>query len=189
MTENRSIQENESITILEAILFSASGPVPLVQIATVMELKPAETRALVNRLSENLKEQNRGIRLLNHQDKIQLTTAPETADFIEKFLGIESAQKLTRAAQETLTIIAYQQPVSRPAIDAVRGVNSDTVVRGLLARGLIEEVARAETPGRPVLYGTTKDFLQYFGLTSIAELPPYVEPDEKEPAEQKLLKD
>ena len=188
MTENSENPETESMTILEAILFAASGPVSYSQLAAVLEIKPAETRALAQKLASALVEQNRGIRLLIHDDKVQLTTSPETADFVEKFLGIESAQKLTRAAQEALTIVAYKQPVSRPAIDAIRGVNSDGVLRGLLSRGLIEEVARADTPGRPLLFGTTADFLQYFGLSSIDELPPY-EVLVEETADKRILKD
>lgn len=188
MTENSTFDDREPMTILESILFVASGPVPFSQLAMVTEMKLSEVKELVRKLAAYLEAENRGIRILVHDDKVQLTTAPETADFVEKFLGIESAQKLTRAAQETLTIIAYKQPVSRPAIDAIRGVNSESVVRGLLSRGLIEEVARAETPGRPVLYATTADFLQYFGLSSIEELPPFEETIEETDHKQ-ILKD
>ncbi len=188
MTEKTSIPFPESMTYLEAVLFAASGPVPYAQLSAVLELKPVEIRDLVKQYGTLLSEQNRGIRILVHDDKVQLTTSPETADFVEKFLGIESAQKLTRAAQEVLTIIAYRQPVSRPAIEAVRGVNSDTVVRGLLSRGLIEEAGRADTPGRPLLYTTTSDFLQYFGLSSVDELPPFEESIEAAP-ETNVLKD
>ena len=100
-------------------------------------------------------------------------TAPETAPAVEAFLGIEAAQKLTRAAIEVLTIVAYKQPITRPGIEAIRGVNSDSVVRSLQSRGLIEEAGRADTPGRPLLYATTAEFLRYFGLSSIEDLPPY----------------
>lgn len=188
MTDQTTSPAAESMTILEAILFSASGPVPLAQIAAVLEIKPTEARELVEKLEKDLRENDRGIRIQLHNEKVQFTTAPETADFIEKFLGIESSQRLTRAAQETLTIVAYKQPISRPGIDAVRGVNSETVLRGLLSRGLIEEVARADTPGRPVLYATTRDFLQHFGLSSMDELPPYEDMVQEEP-EKRLLKD
>jgi segregation and condensation protein B len=91
---------------------------------------------------------------------------------IEKFLGLEATSKLSRAALETLAIIAYQQPVTRPEIDAVRGVSSDGVLKSLLSKGMIQEVGRAERPGRPILYTTTSDFLQHFGLNSLEELPP-----------------
>ena len=88
------------------------------------------------------------------------------------FLGLEASSRLSRAALETLAIIAYQQPVIRPEIDAVRGVSSDGVLKSLLSKGLIQEVGRAERPGRPIIYTTTSDFLQYFGLNSLEELPP-----------------
>ncbi len=188
MTDQTPSPTNESMTILEALLFSASGPVPFTQIAAVLDIKPAEAKGLVEKLAEELRTHDRGIRIQTHNEKVQFITAPETADFVEKFLGIESSQRLTRAAQETLTIVAYKQPVSRPGIDAVRGVNSDTVLRGLLSRGLIEEVARADTPGRPVLYATTREFLNHFGLSSIDELPPFEELVKDEP-EKRLLKD
>lgn len=103
---------------------------------------------------------------------MQLTTSPDTAADIERFLGLESTSKLSRAALEALAIIAYQQPVTRPEIDAIRGVSSDGVLKSLLSKGLVQEVGRADRPGRPILYVTTSDFLQHFGLNSLEELPP-----------------
>jgi segregation and condensation protein B len=108
---------------------------------------------------------------------VQLTTAPEIANQIETFLGLEATSHLSRAALETLAIIAYQQPVTRPRIDSIRGVNSDGVMKSLLLKGLLQEVGRAEGPGRPILYGTTPDFLQHFGLNSLGELPPLLLPE------------
>lgn len=188
MTENNSNCNIDSLTILEAVLFAASSPVPYAQLAEVMECSVAEVRRLSQELSQRYLSQQRGIRLQFHEDRVKLVTAPETSDAIERFLGIESSQKLSRAAQETLTIVAYRQPVSRPAIDLIRGVNSDSVLRGLMNRGLIEEAGRAETPGRPVLYATTQDFLLYFGLTSIKELPPF-DLDLSDPKDQRILKE
>ncbi|HTX91401.1 MAG TPA: SMC-Scp complex subunit ScpB, partial [Anaerolineales bacterium] len=114
----------------------------------------------------------RGLRLQRHAGRVQLTTAPETAELVERFLGLEATSRLSRASLETLAIIAYQQPVTRPQVDAVRGVNSDGVMKSLLGKNLIQEVGRTEGPGRPILYGTTPDFLQHFGLGSLGELPP-----------------
>ena len=98
---------------------------------------------------------------------------------------------MSRAALETLTIVTYRQPITRPGIDAIRGVSSDGVLRSLLSKGLVEEVGRAEGPGRPILFGTTAEFLQHFGLTSLTDLPPYEpEPGEMNPVpENKILKD
>lgn len=173
MTDGDKNNTSEYMTTLEAVLFVASGSVSYSQIAEVLNLSTNEVKLLTQQLADAYREQKRGIRILFHEERMQLMTAPETALAVEKFLGIESSQKLSRAAQETLTIIAYKQPVSRPVIDSIRGVSSDSVVRGLLNRGLIEEVGRAETTGRPVLYATTQEFLQYFGLSSITELPPF----------------
>jgi segregation and condensation protein B len=118
---------------------------------------------------------------------VQLTTAPETAEAIERFLGLEATSHLSRAALETLAIIAYQQPVTRPQVDSVRGVNSDGVMRSLLSKGLIQEGGRAEGPGRPILYSTTPEFLQHFGLNSLNELPP-LEREENGKQDVSLLK-
>ncbi len=188
MTENNSNCNIDSLTVLEAVLFVASGPVSYAQLAEVLSCNVTDARKLSHELSQYYLSQQRGIHLQFHEDRVKLVTAPETADAVERFLGIESSQKLSRAAQETLTIVAYRQPVSRPAIDLIRGVNSDSVLRGLMNRGLIEETGRADTPGRPVLYATTQDFLLYFGLSSIKELPPYEMelPDSKE---QRVLKE
>jgi len=112
------------------------------------------------------------LRLQRHAGRVQLTTAPEAAELIERFLGLEATSRLSRAALETLAIIAYQQPVTRPQVDAVRGVNSEGVMKSLLGKGLVQEVGRTEGPGRPILYGTSLEFLQHFGLNSLMELPP-----------------
>jgi segregation and condensation protein B len=106
-----------------------------------------------------------------------LTTAPEVAEAVERFLGLEATSRLSRAALETLAIVAYQQPVTRPYIEGVRGVSSDGVMKSLLGKGLVQEIGRAEGPGRPILYGTAPDFLQHFGLNSLTELPALVLPE------------
>jgi segregation and condensation protein B len=113
------------------------------------------------------------------------------APVVEKFLGLEATARLSRAALETLAIVAYRQPITRPGIDAVRGVSSDGVIKSLLTKGLIQEVGRAEGPGRPILYGVTADFLQHFGLSRLEDLPPYELLEVEEPAqpENTLLKD
>ena len=111
-------------------------------------------------------------RLEKHHGRYQLTTHPQAAQYIEHFLGLEVTSRLSRAALEALAIIAYQEPATRPQIDSIRGVNSDGVLKSLLSKGLIQEIGRAESPGRPILYSTTADFLQHFGLSSIRDLPP-----------------
>lgn len=155
---------------LEALLFVAAEPVSAAQLAAALEMPVAEVESGLEALGMFLQE--RGLRLQCHAGRYQLTTAPELAETIERFLGLEASARLSRAALETLAIIAYQQPVTRPYIESVRGVNSDSVIKSLLAKGLIQEAGRAEGPGRPMLYCTTADFLRHFGLNSLAELPP-----------------
>ena len=158
---------------LEALLFVAPGPVTPSQLAAALEITVEEIeRGLVylEAMYENYRLE-RGLRLQHHKDRYQLTSAPEAAISIERFLGLEESSRLSRAALETLAIVAFQQPVTRPQIDAIRGVNSDGVIKTLLSRGLIGELGRSEAVGRPILYGTTPEFLQYFGLNSIDSLP------------------
>lgn len=160
---------------LESLLFVATEPVPISQLAAALEVTPSEVSRGLQALEADL--QGRGLRLQRHHHRVQLTTAPQAAPLIERFLGLEATGHLSRAALETLAIIAYRQPVTRPQVDAVRGVNSDGVIRSLLSKGLIQEVGRAQGPGRPILYGTTAEFLQYFGLNSLSELPPLELPE------------
>ncbi len=162
---------------LEALLFVAPGSVTPAQLATALEIPVQQVEEELATLEKSFLE--RGIRLQRHAGRIQLTTAPEMAPLVEKFLGLEASSRLSRAGLETLAIVAYQQPITRPEIDAIRGVNSDGVLKSLLSKGLIHEVGRADKPGRPILYSTTSDFLGHFGLSSIEALPPLGSFDEE----------
>jgi segregation and condensation protein B len=174
---------------LEALLFSASGPVSLSQLASTLEITAEETQSQLEKMQKTYLE-GRGIRLQWHGGRVQLTTAPEYGKIIEKFLGLEASSRISRAGLETLAIVAYQQPVTRPQMDSIRGVSSDGVLKSLLSKGLIQEVGRAEGPGRPIMFGTTSDFLQYFGLTSIQDLPLLESFEEAKVVEKKeILKD
>ncbi len=161
------------VMLLEALLFVAVEPTPADRLAAVLGVSVERVQAGLALLEAQL--QNRGIRLQRHREAFQLVSAPEAAAAIETFLGLDLTTRLSRAALETLAIIAYRQPITRPQIEAIRGVSSDGVIRSLLHRGLIEEVGRLEQPGRPVLFGTTFAFLRYFGLNSLDELPPLEE--------------
>jgi segregation and condensation protein B len=164
--------------LLEGLLFVAAEPVAPSQLATVLDLTVTTVEKGLEELEEQLR--TRGLRLQRHAGRVQLTTAAELAEAVERFLGLEATSRLSRAALETLAIIAYQQPVTRPAVDSIRGVNSDGVIKSLLSKGLLQEVGRAEGPGRPILFGTTPEFLQHFGLNGLSELPPLklqVEPE------------
>ena len=158
---------------LEALLFVAPAPVTSLQMAAALDIPSAEIERELEAMAEQYVREGsgRGIRLMHHRGRYQLTSAPRAAEVIERFLGLETSGRLSSAAMEALAIIMYKQPVTRPQIDAIRGVNSDGVLKSLLNKGLIQEVGRAESPGRPILYAITLDFLQYFGLNSLAELP------------------
>ena len=170
MSDSKNPLKLDLAASLEALLFVTAEPVPPAQLATALEISAAEVETGLDELEETLR--TRGLRLQRHAGRVQLTTAPDTAELIERFLGLEATSHLSRAALETLAIIAYQQPVTRPQVEAVRGVNSDGVMKSLFGKGLVQEFGRAEGPGRPILYGITPDFLQHFGLSSLSELPP-----------------
>lgn len=172
MEENTKYTQ-ETLTALEAVLFAAAAPVAYTRLSETLGLKVGVIHEMCQTLSNEYERRCAGIRMQFLDGQVQLTTAPEVSSAVEAFLGLEATQKLSRAALETLTIVAYRQPVSRPMIDSIRGVNSEYILRGLQTRGLIEEVGRAETTGRPILYGTTQDFLLYFGLSSLKDLPPF----------------
>jgi segregation and condensation protein B len=175
---------------IEALLFVAPGLVSPSQIAEALEVKIEQIEQELSGLAEEYAS-GRGLRLQWYAGKIQLISSPESAALVEKFLGLEATARLSRAGLETLAIVAYRQPITRPGVDAIRGVNSDGVMKSLLNKGLVQEIGRAETPGRPILYGITNEFLQHFGLSSLADLPPYDVPEEGELSkdETSLLKD
>ncbi len=160
---------------IEALLFVSAEPVLPAELASELGLSVAAVEQGIKDLDGELRL--RGLRLQRHGGRVQLTTAAEMAEQIEHFLGLEATSRLSRAAMEALAIIAYRQPVTRPSVDAVRGVSSDGVMKSLLGKGLIQERGRAEGPGRPILYGTTPEFLQHFGLNSLSELPPLNPPE------------
>jgi segregation and condensation protein B len=155
---------------VESLLFVASEPVTLQQLASVLGTSLDQIEDALKILSYEYS--GRGIRLQRKGQRVQLVTAPESAEQVRRFLGLELSGKLSPAALETLAIVAYRQPVTRAEIESIRGVNSDSVLRTLLNRGLVEEQGRLEQVGRPFLYGTTFDFLQQFGLSGLDQLPP-----------------
>ncbi len=171
---------------IEAMLFVSAEPVPMAQLTAALDVSSTVVERGLKELEESLV--TRGLRLQRNAGRVQMTTAPEIASLVEKFLGLEAVTHLSRAALETLAIIAYQQPCTRPQVDAVRGVNSDGMMKSLLSKGLILESGRTEGPGRPILYSTSPEFLQHFGLGSIAELPPLVLQTEVDSEHNELLK-
>jgi segregation and condensation protein B len=154
---------------LVAVLFAAAGPLALDDAARVLDISVARLEEICRFLDA---QPPHGLALQRHAGQLQLTTASTSAGVVERYLGAPPPARLSRAALEALAIVAYRQPVTRGEIDAVRGVNSDSAVATLLSRGLVAEVGRRETVGRPVLLAITPDCLQYLGLKSLAELPP-----------------
>ena len=177
---------------IEALLFVSSSLVSVYQLSKALELTESEVESHLADLETHYKMGGHGLRLMRIKSKVQLTTAPDLSATVENFLGLEVSNTLSQAALEALAIVAYKQPVTRPEIDIIRGVNSDSVIRTLLSKGLIEEMGRAEAPGRPIYYGTTPEFLQYFGLESLEALPfidfDALEDQMKENGEKEVLK-
>lgn len=164
-------------TLVEAFILVSDGPVSVEILAQASEQDAATIEATLAELEQDLS--TRGVRLQRMRDRVQFVSAPEVSEQVQKFLGLDTAPRLSPASLETLAIIAYRQPITRPQIENIRGVNCDGVVHTLLVRNLIESVGELDTVGHPTLYGTTFDFLHYFGLTTLDELPPL--PDEMMP--------
>lgn len=159
--------------LVEAFILVSDGPVSRETLAGALEQDEALIEATLNEIESDYGA--RGIRLQRMRDRVQFVSAPEVSEQVQKYLGLDTAPRLSPAALETLAIIAYRQPVTRPQIENIRGVNCDGVISTLLARNLIEVVGELDTVGHPNLYGTTFDFLYYFGLTSLEQLPPMPE--------------
>ncbi|MGK7344764.1 MAG: SMC-Scp complex subunit ScpB [Candidatus Nitrospinota bacterium M3_3B_026] len=157
--------------ILENILFVADEPLPLDRIASVLEgaASREEAAAALDELREDYA--SRGLQLAEVAGGWRLQTRPEHAEWVTKFFKMERGQRLSRASLEVLAIIAYRQPITRAEIDEVRGVDSGGVLRGLVEKDLVKTMGRRKAPGRPMMYGTTKRFLEYFGLASLSDLP------------------
>jgi segregation and condensation protein B len=153
---------------LEALLFVAERPLNRREIGLLAGVEREQVDRLLGDLEVALQE--RGIRLLSAGEQVQLVTAPQAGRLIARFVGVDGV-RLSPAALETLAIVCYRQPVTRGVIERIRGVDSDYVLRSLLHRRLVVEQGRADTPGRPILYGTGFDFLERFGLTSLDDLP------------------
>ena len=173
----------ELAKIIEAILFVSGEPVQLGAVARALEVTELEVSAAADELASDYDYNRRGICLKRFGSHIQLSTRPDYAPQIEKLLQPIQKQSLSQAALETLAVVAYKPPVTRLDIEAVRGVKCDYSVQSLMNKGLIEEVGRKETLGRPILYGTTDAFLSHFGLTSLEDLPQPPESQQDSPAD------
>jgi segregation and condensation protein B len=159
--------------IIESILFVADEPVEIGSLVRVTGRPQEDVVAAIEGIASN--SQRRGVRVQRTGAAVQMVTAPEAARYVEQFLGVDEDHRISHAALESLAIIAYKQPISRQVLEAIRGVNCDRALASLKARGLVTEVGRASTAGRPYLYGTTFRFLEHFGLEKPEDLPPLPE--------------
>lgn len=160
------------LPILEGMLFIVGEEgLTSERIKEVLEIDDEQLDELLNNLNTIYEDKNRGIKLDVLGNRLKLTTKKEHKKYYERLTEIEIDNVLSQAALETLAIIAYNQPLTRISVDEIRGINSSHMIRKLVAQNLIKEVGRADSPGRPILYGVTQDFLDYFGLADIKDLP------------------
>jgi segregation and condensation protein B len=185
---NEELSGCELAAVLEALLFVTPEPVSVSRLVTAVgAVSKAEVEEALKRLERDLSQESRGIQLVKLAGGYRLVTKPEFAPWLKRLDKAKAAQKLSRSALESLAIIAYKQPLVRAEIEEIRGVETSGVLRTLLERKLVRIVGRKEVPGRPIMYGTTKFFLEHFGLQDISQLPPLREFKELGEAEQALL--
>lgn len=168
-----SFTEPETLAALEALLFASDAPLELSRIAEVLDLAPDDARTAVDALRAACDEPGRGLAVVDVAGGFRLVTRPEWAPVLLKLQRLRMKSRLSRAALETLAIIAYRQPVSRPEVEQLRGVGAESVLTHLLERRMVRVVGRKAGPGRPILYGTTREFLEHFGLKDLGDLPPF----------------
>jgi segregation and condensation protein B len=166
----RRLSDARARTVVETLLFLAERPLSAEELHRATGLEPARVEKALDQLSGHHREGISGIVLHEVAGGWQLRTSPDNADFARRFLRVKP-QRLTRAALETLAIVAYRQPVTRPEIEEIRGVDCGAVVKALLERRLVKILGKKEEPGRPILYGTTREFLEFFALKDLASLP------------------
>lgn len=175
------------IPVIEGMLFIVGEDgLTSDRIKKILELTDEELDLLLVKLNKIYEDPNRGICLEVLGNRLKLTTKKEHKKYYEQLIEIEENHPLSQAALETLAIIAYNQPITRLSVDEIRGISSSHMIRKLVSQNLIYEVGRSEQPGRPILYGVTKEFLDYFGLADIHDLPP-IEETVKEKGEEKDL--
>jgi len=165
------MEDKQKKSVLEALLFLSGEPVTLSAIKDVVGLPEPEIRSLMDELVMQYRERNGGLFIAEIANGYQMVTNPGYSEWVIKFRSTQLSSRLSMPALETLSIIAYKQPIIKAEIEELRGVNSDSAVKTLVEKRLIKVIGRKEAPGRPFLYGTTKEFLQYFGLKDLTELP------------------
>ncbi|MFT8316050.1 MAG: SMC-Scp complex subunit ScpB [Clostridium sp.] len=168
---NEVSNKNKYFSVIESLLFVSGEPLGLKNIAEIIQCDLKYTDKLLREMTAIYEDNSRGIKLISIDDSYQLVTKPHNSEYIQKLLKTNKRQSLSQASLEALAIITYKQPVTRIDIDEIRGVKSDRAIVSLHEKNLIKECGRLEAPGRPILYGTTEEFLRYFNLSNLEELP------------------
>ncbi len=156
---------------VEAVIFAAGDPVPLDKLSMVLEISLEKLNEVIDLIQTKFEDKNSGIRLMKFKDSVQFVSKSEYVETVRKVLEINKSAPLSNAAMEVLALVAYNEPVTKAYIEQVRGVDCSGVLANLIQKELVEERGRLELPGRPLLYGTTENFLRCFGISSIEELP------------------
>ena len=164
-------EDREKKSVLEALLFLSGEVLAVSTIKEILEITDSEAKRLMSEIMTEYRERNSGLLIAEIALGYQMVTNPEYAEWVRKFRSTHVSSRLSMPALETLAIIAYKQPIIRAEIEQIRGVNSDSAIKTLYDKRLIKIMGRKEAPGRPFLYGTTREFLQYFGLKDLTELP------------------
>lgn len=177
------MEKKEAKSIVEAMLFTWGDPLELKEMASIIDMNEKELDLLMDEMIDEFDYNFRGLKIIRINSAFQLVTRPEHYEWIKKLSSDASSKNLSNAALETLSIIAYRQPVIKSDIEAIRGVRCDRSIETLINRDLVKELGRLEKVGRPIIYGTTDSFLRNFGLENIEELTPLEDFDEKENTE------
>lgn len=180
------MKATEFVPAFEALLYASGEPLSIERIAQVFDIEPQTVNDVMNVLKDKMIKNGSGLELVRMENTYQLATKTEYAEYIKKAFDLRRRTPLSSAALEVLAVVAYNQPVTKSFIEQVRGVDCSGVVTTLVEKGLIEERGRLELPGKPLLYGTTKNFLRCFSLNDLSELPPLPqkENDERDIGEQ-----
>ena len=168
---NELSRKSDIKSAIESMLFVSGEPLALRELSNNLELKEKNVEEILSEMANEYEDKSRGIRLISINGAYQLVTKSENSDFVQKLLKKNKKHSLSQASIESLAIIAYKQPITRIDIDEIRGVKSESAIARLIERGLIKDIGRLEVPGRPILYGTTDEFLRQFGLETLKELP------------------
>lgn len=170
--EFKELSRKDNIkSAIESMLFVSGEPLSLRDLSNNLEVKDKVVEEIIKEMMTEYEDQSRGIRLISINGAYQLVTKSENSDFVQKLLKKNKRHSLSQASIESLAIIAYKQPITRIDIDEIRGVKSESAIQKLVEKGLIQDIGRLEVPGRPILYGTTDEFLRQFGLETLKELP------------------